>query len=158
MLYDQARPWCPTTKHSHLRWAFHFCPWWAVMLYSGEFHPFRLTVPWLWLDIFQKVKAAGFNAFSCYTDGWEVSQASFGRIGSRFHSGTRLCVWAFLRCYQCSRPPSYRKTGPYINAEVSGDGFPGWIQWVKAIMRRADYVPYTENYVNKIGAIIQRLK
>lgn len=37
-----------------------------IMLFSGEFHPFRLPVPSLWLDIFQKLKAAGFNAVSFY--------------------------------------------------------------------------------------------
>ena len=42
-----------------------------IVLYSGEFHPFRLPVPGLWLDVFQKVKAAGFSAVSFYTD-WSV--------------------------------------------------------------------------------------
>lgn len=28
---------------------------------SGEFHTFRLPVPDLWLDIFQKMVAAGMN-------------------------------------------------------------------------------------------------
>jgi beta-galactosidase GanA len=37
------------------------------VLSSGEFHTFRLPVPGLWLDILQKVKAAGFNAISVYT-------------------------------------------------------------------------------------------
>ena len=48
------------------------------------------------------------------------------------------------------------RPGPYINAEVSGGGFPGWLQRVKAVMRTPDYVPYTENYVNNIGAIIAK--
>ena len=33
-------------------------------IWSGEFHYFRLPSPDLWLDIFQKMKAAGFNAAS----------------------------------------------------------------------------------------------
>ena len=37
-------------------------------LWSGEFHYFRLPSPSLWLDIFQKMKAAGFNATSLYFD------------------------------------------------------------------------------------------
>jgi hypothetical protein len=37
-------------------------------LWSGEFHYFRLPSPDLWLDIFQKMKAAGFNATSLYFD------------------------------------------------------------------------------------------
>lgn len=39
-----------------------------ILLYSGEFHPFRLPVPSLWLDIFQKIKAAGFSGVSFYAD------------------------------------------------------------------------------------------
>src|SRR5579859_7449542 len=35
-------------------------------LWSGEFHPFRLPSPELWTDIFQKMKAAGFNTASIY--------------------------------------------------------------------------------------------
>lgn len=39
-----------------------------IMLFNGEFHPYRLPVPSLWLDILQKLKAAGFSAVSFYTD------------------------------------------------------------------------------------------
>ena len=38
-----------------------------LLLSSGEFHTFRLPVPGLWLDVLQKIKAAGFNAISVYT-------------------------------------------------------------------------------------------
>ena len=48
------------------------------------------------------------------------------------------------------------RSGPYINAEVSGGGYPGWLQRVKAIMRTPGYIPYTENYVKNIGAIIAK--
>src|SRR5262245_1353711 len=37
-----------------------------VYLWSGEFHPYRLPSPELWKDIFQKMKAAGFNTASIY--------------------------------------------------------------------------------------------
>lgn len=39
-----------------------------IMIYSGEFHPYRLPVPGLWLDILQKIKALGFSAVSFYTN------------------------------------------------------------------------------------------
>ena len=39
-----------------------------IMLFNGEFHPYRLPVPDLWLDVFQKLKAAGFSGASFYTD------------------------------------------------------------------------------------------
>lgn len=50
------------------------------------------------------------------------------------------------------------RPGPYINAEVSGGGYPGWLQRVKATMRTPDYVPYTRNYVNNIGSIIAKIQ
>jgi len=33
-----------------------------VFIYSAEFHYQRLPVPELWLDVFQKFRASGFNA------------------------------------------------------------------------------------------------
>jgi hypothetical protein len=39
-----------------------------LMLFNGEFHPFRLPVQSLWLDIFQKLRAAGFTGVSFYAD------------------------------------------------------------------------------------------
>ncbi len=48
-----------------------------IMIFSGEFHPYRLPVPALWLDIFQKVKALGFNAVSFYSD-WALLEGQPG--------------------------------------------------------------------------------
>lgn len=39
-----------------------------TMVFSGEFHPFRLPVPSLWPDMFQKIKALGLNTVSFYVD------------------------------------------------------------------------------------------
>ena len=39
-----------------------------IIFYSGEFHPFRLPVPGLWLDVFQKIRALGYTGVSFYTD------------------------------------------------------------------------------------------
>ena len=46
-----------------------------IMLYNGEFHPYRLPVTSLWLDVFQKLKAAGFSGVSFYTD-WYLTSAT----------------------------------------------------------------------------------
>lgn len=35
-----------------------------IFVFSGEFHYQRLPVPELWLDVFQKLRANGFNAIS----------------------------------------------------------------------------------------------
>ena len=37
-----------------------------IFVQSGEYHPWRLPVPELWPDIFQKTKAAGLNGISFY--------------------------------------------------------------------------------------------
>jgi len=56
-----------------------------VYLWSGEFHYFRLPSPDLWLDIFQKMKAAGFNATSLYFD-WDYHS---GKPGQYDFTGVR---------------------------------------------------------------------
>src|SRR2546429_502470 len=33
-----------------------------LVLWSGEFHPFRLPSPSLWADVLQKMRANGYNA------------------------------------------------------------------------------------------------
>jgi len=48
-----------------------------LFIFSGEFHPYRLPVPSLWLDIFQKVKALGFNTVSFYTH-WALLEGEPG--------------------------------------------------------------------------------
>ena len=46
------------------------------------------------------------------------------------------------------------RPGPYINAEVSGGGFPGWLQRTKAVLRTPGFLRYTENYVKSIADIV----
>src|ERR1700712_2441998 len=48
-----------------------------VFVFSGEFHPYRLPVPDLWLDVFQKIKALGFNCVSFYID-WALLEGEPG--------------------------------------------------------------------------------
>ena len=43
-----------------------------------------------------------------------------------------------------------KRPGPYINAEVSGGGYPGWMQRTKPILRTLEYFNYTDKYVNAI--------
>jgi beta-galactosidase GanA len=47
------------------------------MIYSGEFHAYRLPVPDLWIDIFEKIKALGFSAVSFYTN-WALLEGEPG--------------------------------------------------------------------------------
>ena len=45
------------------------------LIWSSEFHPFRLPSPDLWRDILQKMKASGFNTVALYFDwGYHTSK------------------------------------------------------------------------------------
>jgi beta-galactosidase GanA len=48
-----------------------------IFVFSGEFHPYRLPVPDLWLDVFLKVKALGFNCVSFYVH-WALLEGEPG--------------------------------------------------------------------------------
>ena len=124
-----------------------------VLFYSGEFHPFRLPVPGLWLDVFQKIRSMGYNGVSFYVD-WALLE---GRRGEFSATGVFALEPFFVAAkkagiYLLARP------GPYINAEVSGGGFPGWLQQVSGHTRTSDpdYLAATENYVAQIGSIIAK--
>ncbi|EGX95058.1 beta-galactosidase, putative [Cordyceps militaris CM01] len=124
-----------------------------ALMFSGEFHPFRLPVPSLYLDVFQKIKAMGFNMVSFYVD-WALLEGKPGEFRAHgifslepfFEAATKAGV------YLLARP------GPYINAEVSGGGYPGWIQRIKGVLRTdaPDYLEATNNYMANIGAIIAK--
>src|SRR5436190_16039620 len=91
-------------------------------IWSGEFHYFRLPSPDLWLDIFQKMKAAGFNAASIYFD-WGYHSPAPGvydftgvrDVGKLLDMAQRAGIYVIARL------------APYINVEVDGGGLPGWM-------------------------------
>ncbi|KAI9871392.1 MAG: hypothetical protein M1830_002959 [Pleopsidium flavum] len=122
-----------------------------IMLYNGEFHPFRLPVPSLWLDIFQKIKALGFSGVSFYVD-WALLEGKQGNFAAEgiFALEPFFAAASEAGIYLVARP------GPYINAEVSGGGFPGWLQRYRAVLRTPDYLPEADNYVRNIGRIIAK--
>ncbi|KAI4124293.1 MAG: hypothetical protein LQ338_004868 [Usnochroma carphineum] len=122
-----------------------------VLFYSGEFHPFRLPVPSLWLDVFQKIKALGYTGVSFYSD-WALLE---GRQGNFTAEG----IFAFEPFFEAASTAGIyllARPGPYINAEVSGGGFPGWLQRTEAKLRTPEYLDYTDTYVQSIGAIIAK--
>ncbi|KAJ5811527.1 hypothetical protein N7474_007828 [Penicillium riverlandense] len=49
------------------------------VFFSGEFHPFRLPAPGLWLDVFQKMKSIGFNGVSFYVN-WALLEGKEGEF------------------------------------------------------------------------------
>ncbi|KAI0018839.1 beta-galactosidase precursor [Xylariomycetidae sp. FL0641] len=124
-----------------------------VMIMSAEFHPWRLPVPSLWLDVFQKIKALGFNCVSFYSN-WALLEGKQGNF-------TAEGVFAYEPFFEAaSKAGIYllARPGPYINAEVSFGGYPGWLQRVDGHLRTADegYLAATDNYAANMGAIIAK--
>ncbi|OTA99094.1 glycoside hydrolase family 35 protein [Hypoxylon sp. CI-4A] len=122
-----------------------------VLLLSGEIHPFRLPVPSLWVDLLQKVKALGFNGVSFYVD-WALLEGKPGDYSAEgvFDFKPFFDAAKKVGIYLIARP------GPYINAEVSGGGYPGWLQRVRGGLRTnaPDYLNATENFMTNIGKSI----
>lgn len=111
------------------------------MMYSGELHPFRMPVPSLYLDIFQKIKAMGFNMVSFYID-WALLEGKPGE----FRADGIFDLEPFFKAAQDAGIYLLARPGPYINAEVSGGGYPGWMQRVAGKLRTAapDYLKATD--------------
>ncbi|PYH85697.1 beta-galactosidase extracellular [Aspergillus uvarum CBS 121591] len=124
-----------------------------IMIFSGEVHPYRIPVPTLYIDIFQKIKALGFNTVSFYVD-WALLEGKPGeyRADGVFALEPFFEAAAEAGIYLLARP------GPYINAEVSGGGFPGWLQKVDGILRSSDkpYLEATDNYIAHVAATIAK--
>lgn len=122
-------------------------------LWSGEFHSFRLPSPDLWRDIFQKMKAAGFNSTSLYFD-WGYHSP---KPGVYDFTGVRdvdklLDMAEDAGLYVIARP------APYINAEVDSGGLPGWLT-TKAENNRSDdprFLKYADEWLTQIDRIIAR--
>ncbi|MFI0897477.1 beta-galactosidase [Streptomyces sp. NPDC020983] len=122
-------------------------------LWSGEFHYFRLPSPDLWLDIFQKMKAAGFNATSLYFD-WDYHSPAPGVYD---FTGVRdvdklLDMAQQAGLYVIARP------APYINAEVDSGGLPGWLTTKKEKNRTDDpeFLKYSDEWLTQIDRILAR--
>ncbi|CRG87944.1 beta-galactosidase, putative [Talaromyces islandicus] len=93
-----------------------------LFVFSGEFHYQRLPVPELWLDVFEKLKANGFNAVSVYFF-WSYHSASKDHYDfeTGAHNIQRLFDYAKQSgIYVIARP------GPYSNGETSAGGYALW--------------------------------
>ncbi|CEL09587.1 hypothetical protein ASPCAL12722 [Aspergillus calidoustus] len=124
-----------------------------IMIFAAEIHPWRLPVPSLWTDLLHKVKALGFNAVSIYVN-WALLEGNPGeyRAEGGFAWEPFFDAAADLGIYLIARP------GPYINAEASGGGFPGWLQKLNGTIRSSDkaYLDATENYVSHIAGLVAK--
>lgn len=103
----------------------------------------RLPVPTLWIDVFQKVKALGFNCVSFYVD-WALLEGTPGT----YRADGVFALEPFFEAAKEAGIYLLARPGPYINAEASGGGFPGWLQRVSGILRTTapSYLKSTDKY------------
>ena len=124
-----------------------------VVLWSGEFHPFRLPSPALWRDVLQKFRANGYNTVCVYI-AWNYHSPAPGAYD---FTGVRdldlfLRMAAETGLYVTVRP------GPYINAEVDAGGYPGWLTATAGQARTDDptYLGHVDEWLTAVNAIIAR--
>ncbi|QRV97776.1 glycoside hydrolase family 35 protein [Ceratobasidium sp. AG-Ba] len=91
------------------------------MVFSGEFHPWRLPSIPLWQDILEKMKAGGFNAVSIYTH-WGITEGKRGVLNFEGHRS----ITKFLDIAKEVGILVIVRPGPYINAETTGGGLAAW--------------------------------
>ena len=124
-----------------------------LVLWSGEFHPFRLPSPSLWTDVLQKMRSNGYNAVSIYVN-WSYHSCAPGQYdftGVR-NLGRFLAVAAQVGIFVTVRP------GPYINAEVDAGGFPGWLTATTGTARtnNSTYLSYADEWLTAVNAIVSK--
>ncbi|TGO61578.1 hypothetical protein BCON_0026g00220 [Botryotinia convoluta] len=126
-----------------------------VFIFSAEFHYQRMPVPELWLDIFQKFRANGFNTISVYFF-WSYHEASKGKFDFET-SGKNVQrvldyakeagIWVIARA------------GPYCNAETNGGGFALWGSDGSLGTLRSNNAVYYESWlpwITEIGGILAK--
>ena len=124
-----------------------------LVLWSGEMHPFRLPSPSLWRDVLQKMRAHGYNAVSIYVS-WNYHSPAPGKYD---FTGVRD-LDLFLRMATETGLYVVLRPGPYINAEIDGGGFPGWLTATEGRARTADptYLKHADEWLTEVNAIAAR--
>ncbi|MGC6400979.1 beta-galactosidase [Sphingomonas sp. FW199] len=124
-----------------------------TVIWSSEMHHFRLPSPDLWRDVLQKMKASGFNTVAIYFD-WGFHSPKRGVID---FSGIRdidrlLKMAADEGLYVITR------AGPYVNAELTRGGYPGYMLNQRARARTDDpeYLAAVDEWLTAVHAIIAR--
>ncbi|KAJ7505516.1 glycoside hydrolase family 35 protein [Mycena galericulata] len=131
-----------------------------VFILSAEFHPWRLPGnPDIWADVFEKIKANGFNTVSFYVN-WALHFPTPDTNGGEgdFEAGTYRDIERFIQEGKNAGLWMIARPGPYINAETTGGGFPGWVGNVAGNLRtnNPNYTQAWVPYLTAISKIIAR--
>ncbi|KAJ8456901.1 hypothetical protein ONZ45_g18534 [Pleurotus djamor] len=107
-----------------------------VFILSAEVHPWRLPNPNLWRDVLEKIKANGFNTVSFYIS-WALHYPTPDTNNGQgdFAQGTYRDIQLFIDEAKRAGLWLIARPGPYINAETTGGGFPGWVGNIAGSLR-----------------------
>lgn len=123
-----------------------------IFIQSGEFHPFRLPVRDMWRDVLQKMQAGGLNTVSIYIHWDQVNPSpgvfdfnGFRDLGAFLSVAHQVGIWVTVR------------PGPYINAESTAGGFPGWVTTIEGHLRSnaTDYEEAWTPYIQEVCKIVK---
>ncbi len=122
-----------------------------LVVWSSEMHHFRLPSPDLWRDVLQKMKASGFNTVALYFD-WGFHSPKKGVYD---FSGVRD-IDLMLTMAKEEGLYVMTRAGPYVNAELTRGGFPGWLvnQRARARTDDPDYMAAADEWLTEIHKII----
>ena len=120
-----------------------------IFIYSGSFHYFRCD-PDQWIDILQKIKAAGFNTIETYVP-WNFHEPVKGRLDlTMLDNFLKDC--GHIGLYVIIRP------GPYICAEWDEGGFPRWLAGKEIGFRTASSqdIYWSKYWFNEVMPLIRK--
>jgi hypothetical protein len=119
-----------------------------VVLQAGEVHYFRIPSMY-WKDRILRIKAMGMNAIQTYVP-WNFHEPDEGKwdFHSEMHDVTK-----FLEIAKELDMPVVFRPGPYICAEWTGGGLPGWLQSKPGLQLRT----YEKQYIGKVDLFWNKL-
>jgi beta-galactosidase GanA len=124
-----------------------------IFSWGGEFHPFRTPNPDLWRDIMQKMKANGYNTVAIYVF-WGYHSPKQGVYD---FSGIRD-IDKLLTMAKEEGLYVITRAGPYVNAELTRGGYPGWLvtQTARARTDAPEYLNASAEWLTQINHIIAK--
>lgn len=94
-------------------------------IYSGEIHYFRVD-PSKWIIHLQKAKEAGLNTVSTYIP-WSWHEYKEGKFDFNGNTHPQRNLVGYLKEVKKSGLYLSIRIGPFSNAELKGEGIPGWL-------------------------------
>lgn len=127
-----------------------------INIWSGEFHYWRLPDVNGWRDIFQKMRANGYNAVSLYLF-WGLHQSEENGPFD-FSPGTIKDLDLLLTLAEEEGLYVIARPGPYVNAEISMGGLPAYMSNYGGGLRSMDSkaLAASESWLTAANAIISK--